>query len=360
MKVDKSRAAKILEEEAQNVARGVPGAPQWVELTERLSHACDAANRTQVAALGTAILSKATNLRIDPTALKASTGPRGYSARAVAKDVLAAHAVRLGIDLGVTGREPLNNQPFFAETRISMSLPVKGNAREALKILVDTLKKLDEIRSEKEARSALRAFLQVRKKKRVSVSLGEAAGDDISPAHLKEGIADFVQADSEEGRRAQAVVSGLMDVGFGRDRVMVSRINDPDRRFPCDVGICADSAAGRVERTFEVRDKPIPETDLYHVAQKCLKARVTRVGVAAVSASQAPFDTRPAETWSWQQGLVLTVFFDWSELVDLALLLSPVSTANAAGAAYRAIFERLREIEVSPAGLIAWKALSKK
>lgn len=359
MKVDKRRAAKILEEEAGKVLRNVPGDPAWAERVRHLSDACDGASKTQIAALGTAILSKATNPRIDPFSLKASDGRRGYSARAVAKDVLAALSVRLEIDLGVSGREPLNNQPFFGEARITADLPWKVNARPAAKILLDSLRELDKVKTEKDARAALRAFLVARKKKAYVVALGDQAGDDISYGDLIEKIARFVRDNGERGKRAQAVVAGLLDVQSGPARVMVAQIHDPDRRFPCDVGVRFADQPKALERTFEVRDKPVPESDIFHIVNKCISAGVTKVGVVAVSGAQALFDLKVVQEWAWKQGVVLGIFVGWREFVHYALFSSPLPGDATVGAAFRAIFERLKQLEVSRAGIDAWKAQSK-
>src|SRR5262249_27510362 len=69
--------------------------------------------KTYTPALGTALLARATDARIDPLSIKAEYGENTYSQRSVGHLVLVPAARRLGFSIRNTGREPLNNQPFF-------------------------------------------------------------------------------------------------------------------------------------------------------------------------------------------------------------------------------------------------------
>src|SRR5437879_199656 len=133
MVIDTAEALKVLEEQARlALEEPLPDHNEWIDRTRRLSALCEHGPRTHIAMLGTALLAKATEPRIDVFALKTSAGtPGAYSARALAKDVLAANAPRLGIHLGVSGREPLNNQPYFRGDRIDDDLArvVRADAR---------------------------------------------------------------------------------------------------------------------------------------------------------------------------------------------------------------------------------------
>ena len=59
-------------------------------------------------------------------------------------------------------------------------------------------------------------------------------------------IQALVEDASENGRRAQAVVAGLMDAFAGAERVESGRVNDPSRRHPGDV--CVRAAARNCPR----------------------------------------------------------------------------------------------------------------
>lgn len=89
--------------------------------------------------LGTALLAKATDRRVDALSIKAGRSHRGYSARELAKDVLVPAAMRHGVDLRTTGVEPLNNQPFFRYDRVSREMAVRPHVKPYLDYLHATL-----------------------------------------------------------------------------------------------------------------------------------------------------------------------------------------------------------------------------
>ncbi len=70
------------------------------------------------------------------------------TARGLAHGVLVPHAPHLDINLGVTGREPLNNQPYFRIKRVETDMPVHGNARPAIDALLELLNVINTIRSQ--------------------------------------------------------------------------------------------------------------------------------------------------------------------------------------------------------------------
>jgi hypothetical protein len=353
MNIDRSRALAVLEEEAKKASIADASGP-WAERIKALDEATGDGNKTFIAMVGTALLAKATNLEADPFALQVGEGQKGaYSARSLCQHVLAAHAPRLGIDIGVTGREPLNNQPFFAKPRVTKDLPVKRGAKKALLCLLEYLKAIDAIRREALARKALRAFLQVRKRASVLHELGDR---DFAWT-LEEFISfveSFVSASSESGKRAQAVAAGLIDVFVGPDRVRVARVHDPDQRFPGDIGVQTTDNPDVLERCFEVRDKPVAETDLYHFAQKAAQHNVDKAAMLAVSARQEILVIRDVYIWSEQEGVHLAVYFGWKPLLFELIFWSSVPFIDALKIAYRRVFVRLTEIEASEAAMLEW------
>src|ERR1035441_2823746 len=88
-----------------------------VEWAERTEHMAGCPSRTYVAALGVALLAKATDERIDALTVKRKVSANAYSMRGAAAE-LAGNAALYGYHLGVTGPEPLNNQPWFHGERI--------------------------------------------------------------------------------------------------------------------------------------------------------------------------------------------------------------------------------------------------
>jgi hypothetical protein len=357
------------------------GSPHWKTSIARLSVLCDTASRTHIAFMGTALLAKATDANIDVHSLHVKAGtPGAYSARGLATAVLVPGCQALKVNLGVTGREPLNNQPYFHNDRVSRGMTVKPNSKAALDLVCDLLDELAIVRDESERLSALAAFVEVRRGyDRVAPSYA-APGASLGVAHLIANIEAFVGADSEGGKRAQAVAAGLMDVAEGSQNVRTSRINDPDRNFPGDVAAYAkpqtgadpilalpfevrDKAIGTsdrqafesmVTRALEVRDKVVAASDLQAFALKAARFKVARAGVLAVAPSQVPLDLAQAQQAASELGVTLEVFFGWGPYVRQMFFWLPSDVANPVALAHSHIYKRLVELECSEEALERW------
>lgn len=129
---------------------------EWIKRTETV--ACFE-EKTCLVALGTGLLATATDDTVDPLTLKSRAGNRAYSARGLAHEVLVPASVEFGFDLRTTGREPLNNQPFFHSDRVDAMPRVKHP--EEIRQLVECLEAVHYLREE-EAVQALAAFLRQR------------------------------------------------------------------------------------------------------------------------------------------------------------------------------------------------------
>jgi hypothetical protein len=284
--------------------------------------------------------------------LKVGQGaPGAYSARNLCKEVLAAHAPRLEIDLGVTGREPLNNQPFIAEDRVHENMPVHDRARPGFGLLLEALAKVAAFTSSEEALGALRAFLQVRRSTRYAGQL-ELAQNTYSLLRLAAMIQHYVGTKSEVGRRAQACVAGILDAAGG-NAVKVSQVHDPDRRFPGDVNA---TVPGGTTYAYEVRDKPVSETDAYHFTNKVRSNGLRHAVIVAIDAGQQPLSQGALDAYAAQRDASIRVFYSWeSFLREVAFWAgSPVDWTRAVAA----IHARSLQLEVSDEGIRQWEQLS--
>lgn len=365
IKVDsafRARALAVLNESAVAAKTQGGGSQDWESKVQTLSTLIDngRGSGTFVAMLGTALLARAVDDRTDPFALKAGTGGAGdYSARSLCTGVLAAHAHRLNIHLGATGREPLNNQPFFSEARVHAELPVHTTARPAFEKLMDYLGELSTLNTI-QARAAFISFLKVRAKG----SLEELDPDQIKgiPLHvLLNAIAQFVAERSERGKRAQAVAAACLDLVAGAERVLLGRINDPDRQFPGD--ICVRGAAEEsLIVSLEVRDKPVSENDLYHFCARLVERGVPTAGLLAVAAKQESIPVDEVRAWAAERGVSLSFWTTWADFIADVFLWRSVATVDQLPKAELAqkIWERAVLIEVSSEGLTLWKELVEK
>ncbi|HVL47178.1 MAG TPA: restriction endonuclease, SacI family [Candidatus Thermoplasmatota archaeon] len=368
IRIDKERARTLLRTEAAAVTGGSPIDPEWKALIETLSKECENSSKTHIAFAGTAVLAKATERRADVYAVKSRANtPGAYSARGLCHGVLVPNADELGIDLGRTGREPLNNQPYFQIESVSESELLKKTKRtqgsQPIKALVAILKKLDRA-SPDDAMMGLRAFISVRRQYRTEYRTLAEPTSTLTAEQFAASVAEFVENDSEGGRRAQAVVAGLLEAVFPPGAVQAKRVNDPDRHFPGDVGIGgagnhkSDGAGkGSVQRVVEVRDKPVTESDLVLFAQKAARAGIRSAMVVAVAQGQDTASVARAVARARDIGVSLVVTTDWSALTTCALFFGRAPPEATIREALRAIGKRLAEIEASLGALEQWEEI---
>jgi hypothetical protein len=169
IRLDKKEAEDLIRQQAK-LSETDPGDGEWVAKVERLSLLCEqGVSKTHIAFLGTVMLAKAVDQRADlfsikPTHAEAGDRDRAFSARTLCHGVLVPLAAELGISLGVTGREPLNNQPYFRMTRLDDGTPVHAGGRKAFDYMVSLVRELQGITNKKRAACALRAFISVRRR----------------------------------------------------------------------------------------------------------------------------------------------------------------------------------------------------
>jgi hypothetical protein len=256
--------------------------------------------------------------------------------------------------LGVTGREPLNNQPYFRMTRLDDGTPVHPGGRAAFDYMLGLVRELEGC-TEEQAAGALASYISVRREYLPTYADHEGS-TAISPWALADFVAGFVAEQSENGRRAQAVAAGLMDTVFGPQRVTSGRINDPSRNHPGDVCV-AKVDGGGWEKAIEVRDKPVSASDVQIFGRKCLELGVQDAAVLMTSEKQKALDGLALEKWAEGFGLSFTLFVGWKEFVGQALYWSAEPKMLAAGSVHAHVYRRLIEVEASEAAVEGWRLL---
>ena len=360
MKIDKKLATDILRTEAANAeSESVSGS--WSERVEQLSQLCEeGVSKTHIAFLGTAILAKSVNHTADLFAIKPSharDNPNAFSARTLCHGVLVPLSAELGINLGVSGREPLNNQPYFRMTRLDDDTPVHSGGQAAFDYMVSLVHELQNISDEAEAYAALRAFIAVRRKyqPRYVDHEGDRA---ITSDDLLRAIETLVRDNAEGGKRAQAVVAGLVDVFATPDRVESGRINDPSRKYPGDVCVALHSDPDQWEKAIEVRDKPVAASDVQIFGKKCADMGVREAALVMVSEQQEQLDDAALAAWADGFGIGLTLFYGWVNFVDQVLYWSELPKPVGASRAIGFIHDRLINVEASPDAVALWQSLT--
>ncbi len=353
MSLELEEARRILKDEADRASESTID-KTWVKYIEEISKLCEEAQtRTHVAFLGTAILAKATDPTIDVFSIKSIDRAGSYSARTLAHNVLVPMAPALGVHLGVTGREPLNNQPYFRMERLDDGTRIHKNASKLFARLIEVIHKLSKV-SQQEAKRALRSFVYVRRNYQPKY-LPLSGQYNLSSDDLTTMIRTFVGEESDGGKRAQAVVAGLLDIFAGEERVFAGRVNDPSRHYPGDVAVRLNDDSGW-EKAFEVRDKAVSFSDIQIFTQKCVLEKVREVGIVAISSVQTEIRLEESSAWAKYLGIGMRIFTDWRTFVVENLFWSP--STNTASLALTAIHNRLVEIEAPEASVKRWMGLA--
>lgn len=346
--LDHGRAKAILFEEAAAAHRGdrTELADAWRDRVARLGQLCPhGRSSTVLAALGTAMLAKATDDRVDIYALlDRGEAAASYSARSLADNVWARHRAELDIDLGANGANPLNNTPFIGKTRIDEITGVRNRAGWA--DFMDCMSELKSLPTSAKAREALRGFIAARSRSLlppITVNLQE--GDDVPVSKLISEIDAYVAEESEGGRRAQACVAAILDAAFGPERVVVGVINDPDRRAPLDVSVTNESDQFVI--AFEVKDKPIADFHVRSSIEKTVNDHgLTNLVFVAVSKQQKVNNFDEVVRWAAKHGVRTTMFLSWSMLYHACKCFAPVTREVFEGKVYRQLLRRGAEIGV--------------
>jgi hypothetical protein len=208
LSVDREQTATVLKAAARLADSDGSVPEEWTQRTREID---ECPSRSFTPALGTALLARATNPEIDALALKPEAGPHAYSARSVATNVLVPGAVKYGYDLRATGREPLNNQPFFRYDRIDRIDHVRNDAMPWVTALTDACNAINKLGAD-DAKLALAAYLRVRMEAVPARRAIDTRNSPLSTVELP------VQTEpigaNPAGERGQAFAMAAFDLGW--------------------------------------------------------------------------------------------------------------------------------------------------
>jgi hypothetical protein len=344
-------AAETFERALALAASGKAIPKEWVTRTQGLERS---SSKTFIAMLGTALLARATDPSVDPLTLKASakssSGMVAYSARGLATSVLVPKAVAHGVHLGVTGREPLNNHPFYAASRITRELPVKAGEAASLHYLVETLDRVATLDVD-EALAALASFIQVRTQKARPVRAAlPLVGGAITFPKLVTAARGYITADPEGGKRGQALVAAALDLVF--EGVEAGAVHDPSRRSPGDVRV---RSGRKLSLAAEARQKPVTSTDVLLFAQRLSESGAGQGLYVALSPQQDPLDLDGLREQALDEyGIALEILIGVEELLRSALVWSGRAMEDVLRRFPDGMLARLRDLEISPEGQRTW------
>ena len=326
----------------------VPGI--WIDRIERIEN-CP--SRTYVAALGTALLAKATDERIDALTIKSKAGPNAYSMRGVVK-VLAEKAAIYGYHLGATGPEPLNNQPWFSAERVDRMANVHANDAPFHRDIVRYLTELNSLDGD-HAFAALVAYLR----KRLAVgeaerarmaSLRASASNDL--ASLIDVVTLFIRNDPEGGRRGQSLVAAVLECAH--PEVFLAPINSP---VGLDVELRDD---GEGLLGIEVKQKPVTEATALHLAEEARRVGVDKALLVALAPDQRALDRERVRTEALALHSVLVAIWESvGELITEVALQASCTAVEFAERLPGVYLQRMQSHGVSQSGLDYWVDLTR-
>jgi hypothetical protein len=340
-------ASRLLKEAVALARQRTDLPPNWMDHARTLD--VPGVPKTYTPFLITALLARAVDGAIDPYSIKADSGPHAYSARSLAHQHVIPLLKTERIGVRTTGREPLNNQPFFRYDRVDQIARVQRSKDFAdFKSMLGEVTRLDSA----QAKMALAAFLAAR------VELSAASEVPMPTAAVLSVVVPaeydaFIRRRSEGGRRAQALAAAAFDLAFSD--VRTSRVNDPSRHEPGDLAIFA---GGRLQQVVEVRDKPMSQSDLQHFLDNALAYGCRRVTAVAVSARQEPLDPAALDAVRAKgQPCHISVTYSIEDLLDRVMTYSPLPPEEAWIEFGAAAARRLREVEASSATLREWNVV---
>ena len=304
--------------------------------------------KTWTPAFATLLLAKATDGNIDTMSLKAEdSNPNAYSARGLCHKILVPAAVEHGFSIRNTGREPLNNQPFFRYDRIDKIDRVRKPAdREYFFDFAEQANKL----TRSEALQALAAFLREALAVTAAARSIVVKTSGLTADGARIAVSDFLRFDApDRPHRLQAFAAACLDLLY--EEVKTRRINDPSRDFPGDVHAVLGK---KVAVAMEVRGKAVTPSDLTTFAKACEAAAVSRAIMFVDAPRQIDLSLHVAVNNHFIPTTQVVAFTSAAHLLADAFLWARLPLETAIESFSSAFLIRLREIEVSVPTLKEW------
>ncbi|MGE5335847.1 MAG: restriction endonuclease, SacI family [Nitrososphaerota archaeon] len=346
----KDQALLLTLDDALALARSPEELPEvWITRVERLG---GLGIKTYIAALGGALLAKATDPRVDSLAQDGAAGPRGYSLRKVTEFLAQQNNGRY--HLGAKGQWPLNNRPFLGgPARIDEFTKISAKARPAYEACLDALRDLNRLERD-EARAALAAFLRVRmavqETERKAVRAVRGMESDVLLEDLV-GVTDrFVRADPEGGRRAQALCAAILDCAFGD--VELQAINSP---HPGDVQVMSD---GQIVLAVEAKQLPVSEAVASELSREAAELGADLALLVVIAEKHAPLDRDRVQREALRDdGTLLVICESVLELISAVAVFSGTPAVRIEENLPGAFAARLQEIGATKKAQDEWRQL---
>jgi hypothetical protein len=345
--ISQAAARERLYEAFEWANSGRPVPESWKEFAEQTFRMT---SKTYTTALGTALLARATNDSIDPLSIKEAYGPNTYSIRTLGHEVLVPAARSLGFSIRNTGREPLNNQPFFRYDHMTTIDRVRDKNAHAQ--FMDGARKIGNL-DHNQALGALAAFLRVAIAEALRIEMVALDESELTVRNVVAAVILFLEERADRPRRVQALAAAAFDVTHSD--VRSRRLNDPSRDYPGDVHAFEDN---RPILAVEARGKSVPPTEIDGFVAACRSAGIYRAFVIVLSPGHHPLPREPlCQSALDEYGVLLTIIEDAEDLLLNILRWADMTLDKALESFARAVLDRLREIEAQTETLSNWVTL---
>lgn len=343
-------------EQAYTLAIGEQPLPQtWLRRADQLS---DSPSVGFIAAVGSVLLAKATDDRIDAFVIQHKEGSAGAFNLRAAATALAANRRAFGYDIGSSSdRDPINHGTLVSSPRWDVALDRIRDAHQPFFELI--LRWLQDINrmDRDQALLALAAYIRVRREVAPGAAVEEIPdllGQAPALNDLIETIGGFIGSDPERGARGMALVAAAYrTAGFGA--VLPSR-NDPRR---IDISI---TRSGRTLIGVEVKQVDTTEATADTLAADASEIHVHRALLAVLPpGSLVDFDrTATVRRAEHRHGIVLRVAAGVREVVHEALTASDGTVDEFRNGLPRQFAEALRDIRADDNTIETWAAIASR
>ena len=322
---------------------------RWAELVDEV---WEFSSKTFVPALGTILLARTVDDQVDPGSIKVlddDLNPNTFSLRSLGHGVLVPLANELGFSVRTTGREPLNNQPFFRYLHVDQIDRVRRphDLERYREILAQEVAPL----SVDEALDALAAYIRVGLD-RLELINRIAAADGAMTAQEVLGGVQMMLEDTEAGPWVVQALGAVMVRGFA-DRTVTRKINDPSVDFPGDVqALTADEIPWL---SLEARNKRVTTSDALLFVDECARAGLRKAIILELTGAPTGLFIPELVAESWDRAQVALLVIDSvPALVATTAALGKISAEAFYEGFALAFSESLKQVEAPEAARVAW------
>ncbi len=327
----------------------------WLQRAERLAESPSVAF---IAAVGSVLLAKATDPRIDAFVIQEREGSAGaFSLRGPAK-VLGLKKRAYGFDIGSSSdRDPINHGTLIGSTRWDVALQRISTAHKPFfQVILQWLGEINTL-NRQQALEALAAYIRVRQ----AVVPGASVAQLPSMLSKAPGLADlvdvlegFVSADPEGGARGMALTAAAFRAA-GLDAGLPSR-NDP-RRIDIPImrkGVLVIAAEVKQEETTEAVADTLVRDAATHGVRRALLA-VFRPGTLVQFNESGAIQRAERD-----HNVVLRITDGVRALLHEAVTAGTIELDAFCSALPRAFGDALREIRVDESSIETWVAVASR